>query len=175
MPTSLVASCKYNQGPAQPERCLEAGVLIYNVEAYNVTSINAIINRHKGKWKNDLIETCCWSYCNQCLKYNYENFSYEEIKKPDWYCPFCKGICNCSRCIRQDQLTKMWAHLFSMGGSLEYLWNHKSVIDQLFGQYWANISQIVCFADDNNKPTPLMVSDHSETYSTDVDNLIEQK
>ena len=62
-----------------------------------------------------------------------------------------------------------------MGGSLEYLRNHKSVIDQLFGQYWANISQIVCFADDNNKPTPLMVSDHSETYSTDVDNLIEQK
>lgn len=41
----MIVKCTYNQGPAEPERCCEAGVLIYNVEAYNTTSIQTILNK----------------------------------------------------------------------------------------------------------------------------------
>ena len=121
LPSKMVVKCRYNRGPAEPERCNEAGVLIYNVEAYNMASIQTILNKTLKKKNSKLIDCCQRSFCILCLQHNYDSFSYDEIKKPDWYCPFCKGICSCTRCMRQDQLTKMRAHLFSMGGSLEYL------------------------------------------------------
>lgn len=131
-----------------------------------MTSIQTILNK-SAKKKDKLIDCCQRSFCILCLQHNYDNFSYEEIRKVDWYCPFCKGICTCTRCMRQDQLTKMRAHLFSLGGELSHLLNEKSELDHLFGQYWVNISKIMTKVEENplnmiEPPTATNTSDEDE-------------
>jgi len=68
----------------------------------------------------------------------------------------------------------MRAHLFSLGGSLEYLTTNKSELDQLFGNYWVNISQIMTKVEDSNQtydiPTSATTSD-----SENIEHLIKQQ
>ncbi|KAL4180366.1 hypothetical protein AMTRI_Chr13g124850 [Amborella trichopoda] len=43
-------------------------------------------------------------FCGDCLYMRYGENLLEAIKKPDWICPVCRGICNCSVC----RLKKGW-------------------------------------------------------------------
>ncbi|XP_078158875.1 uncharacterized protein LOC144554430 [Carex rostrata] len=43
-------------------------------------------------------------FCGDCLYMRYGENVLEAIKKPDWICPVCRGICNCSLC----RLKKGW-------------------------------------------------------------------
>jgi len=37
-------------------------------------------------------------FCGPCLKIRYGEDAREALKDPDWACPACRGICNCSIC-----------------------------------------------------------------------------
>ncbi|KAG2386616.1 hypothetical protein C9374_002360 [Naegleria lovaniensis] len=41
------------------------------------------------------------SFCESCLKNRYGEELGEVVKNPDWKCPICRGICNCSNCRRK--------------------------------------------------------------------------
>ncbi|KAF3327129.1 cell division cycle-associated 7-like protein [Carex littledalei] len=43
-------------------------------------------------------------FCGDCLYMRYGENVLEAIKNPDWMCPVCRGICNCSLC----RLKKGW-------------------------------------------------------------------
>ncbi|XP_050231154.1 uncharacterized protein LOC126680140 [Mercurialis annua] len=44
-------------------------------------------------------------FCGDCLYMRYGENVMEVNKNPDWICPVCRGICNCSRCRK----TRGWA------------------------------------------------------------------
>jgi len=66
-----------------PEKVTEAGVVAYNIEAYNLAAINFIEKEatwaQTGKSKNHEaeIERCERHYCYNCLNYNYEPSIFE--------------------------------------------------------------------------------------------------
>ena len=69
-------------------------------------------NWHKNKWfhlKLITIALCCANYCHS-VKFDASNFLLifcrygenvmEVLHNPNWACPPCRDICNCSRCRR---------------------------------------------------------------------------
>lgn len=58
--------------------------------------------------------TCQRQFCGFCIKTCYDQTIAEIRNNPDWICPYCTGRCFCSRCMRQDQLTKLRAFYISL-------------------------------------------------------------
>lgn len=57
---------------------------------------------------------CGRKYCLSCLK---DTYSHESIKE-NGYCPFCLGVCICTRCLRNEKIAK-FKNMYSMlGGDL---------------------------------------------------------
>jgi hypothetical protein len=44
-------------------------------------------------------EKCERHFCHTCLMYQY-GIDKPMWSKHDWFCPFCKGVCVCTRCSR---------------------------------------------------------------------------
>ena len=64
---------------------------------------------------------CTRKFCSFCLKTNYEeNFSHC-YNNNQWICPFCQGVCFCTRCLRQDTMTQLKAYFIALGGELNFL------------------------------------------------------
>ncbi|KAM3144424.1 hypothetical protein pb186bvf_003588 [Paramecium bursaria] len=70
---------------------------------------------------------CKRYFCQQCLKYDFENDIQVEI---NWLCPLCKGRCTCSRCIRNDMIYKLKRCYLEMGGDLQELYD-QSLFERL--------------------------------------------
>ncbi|XP_069852211.1 cell division cycle-associated 7-like protein isoform X1 [Dipodomys merriami] len=50
-------------------------------------------------------QDCCGvrgQFCGPCLRNRYGEDVREALLDPDWMCPPCRGICNCSYCRRRD-------------------------------------------------------------------------
>nr|XP_023011528.1 cell division cycle-associated 7-like protein [Leptinotarsa decemlineata] len=41
-------------------------------------------------------------FCGICLENRYGEDAIEALKNPNWTCPVCRGICNCSLCRRKE-------------------------------------------------------------------------
>lgn len=77
---------------------------------------------------------CSRKFCSFCLKTNYEeNFSHCYNSK-QWICPFCQGVCFCTRCLRQDTMTQLKAYFIALGGELSCLQNSNSIFDKIIFQ-----------------------------------------
>jgi len=65
---------------------------------------------HQCRQKTDDMKTACRSgrcvgvrgqFCGPCLKNRYGECAKAAIMNPDWECPPCRGICNCSFCMKK--------------------------------------------------------------------------
>ncbi|KAJ0981757.1 hypothetical protein J5N97_010012 [Dioscorea zingiberensis] len=65
-------------------------------------------------------------FCGDCLYMRYGENVLEVSKNPDWICPVCRGICNCSLCRKK----KGWAPTGSLYKKVSYL-GFKSVAHYL--------------------------------------------
>jgi hypothetical protein len=75
--------------------------------------------------------SCTRKFCSFCLKTNYEeNFSHCYNDK-SWICPFCQGVCFCTRCLRQDTMTQLKAYFMALGGDLNILLSSSSIFDKM--------------------------------------------
>eukprot|EP00743_Colponemidia_sp_Colp-15_P007714 GILK01008350.1.p1 GENE.GILK01008350.1~~GILK01008350.1.p1 ORF type:complete len:316 (+),score=35.41 GILK01008350.1:148-1095(+) len=45
---------------------------------------------------------CKKTYCRSCLYRYYQESLDEVLTNPAWVCPFCRGVCSCSNCIKQQ-------------------------------------------------------------------------
>ena len=54
---------------------------------------------------------CGRKYCFSCLK---DSYSHENIKE-NGLCPFCLGVCICTRCLRNEKIAK-FKNMYSMLG-----------------------------------------------------------
>ena len=67
--------------------------------------------------------SCHRYFCRFCSK-NY-SLSYPHL------CPFCQGVCQCSRCLRSDTIFKMKSMYLQLGGDLKKL-VHDRFYQELF-------------------------------------------
>lgn len=56
---------------------------------------------------------CGRKYCRYCLK-NYEDGK----EKAGGLCPYCRGICYCTRCSRNDLMLRLKSMLIVLGGDI---------------------------------------------------------
>lgn len=55
---------------------------------------------------------CQRKYCKFCLRQNYDALEGSNM------CPFCQGICFCSRCLRNDNIMKLKTMYALLGGDV---------------------------------------------------------
>ncbi|GFN82437.1 pyridoxine-5'-phosphate oxidase-like [Plakobranchus ocellatus] len=69
---------------------------------------------HQCRQKTDDMKTICRSsnclgvkgqFCGPCLRNRYGEDAKVALKDPDWICPPCRGICNCSFCRKKKGRT----------------------------------------------------------------------
>jgi hypothetical protein len=69
---------------------------------------------------------CGRKYCFSCIK---DNYAQDNIKD-NGLCPFCLGICSCTRCLRNEKIAKFKAMYSILGGDLVQL-QETSMIEKL--------------------------------------------
>ncbi|KAK3587992.1 hypothetical protein CHS0354_014512 [Potamilus streckersoni] len=69
---------------------------------------------HQCRQKTDDMKTICRSgncfgvrgqFCGPCLRNRYGEDAKEVLKNPNWICPPCRGVCNCSFCRKRKGKT----------------------------------------------------------------------
>lgn len=61
---------------------------------------------------------CGRKFCKSCLKDCYRS---DWIKRNNGLCPFCEGVCSCTRCIRNEKMNKLKSYFISLGGDINHL------------------------------------------------------
>lgn len=59
---------------------------------------------------------CDRKFCRYCLRQNYD----DGLDK-NGLCPFCQGVCFCTRCARNDMIVRLKSMLLLLGGDLQKL------------------------------------------------------
>lgn len=54
------------------------------------------------------------------MKHNYDLVISDIINKNEWVCPYCKNICFCSKCIRDDFIVRIKKNIVDLGGECQY-------------------------------------------------------
>eukprot|EP00347_Sterkiella_histriomuscorum_P007486 403348735 len=130
--TYILAKCNYKSqvhGLLLPLNQEVNCLTIPNVEPQNTELVNhyildkTILDKKKKKQYVDQVENNCnRQFCSFCLKNIYDVYLIEAQNNKDWICPCCKGNCYCTRCLRQDQLTRVRGILIS--NSLKEIQKH---------------------------------------------------
>lgn len=85
--------------------------------------------------KNEVHKECGRFFCHFCLKGSYDTIVDEVKTKKDWLCPYCTGVCFCSRCTRFDKILKLIGLYVSLGGELNELYDNlitkSGILDKL--------------------------------------------
>ncbi|KAK9901924.1 hypothetical protein M0R45_001795 [Rubus argutus] len=80
-------------------------ILVTNAELFSSFFILPIVARTLDELthcrKCDLVQG---KFCGDCLDMGYGENVIEANQNPDWVCPVCRGICNCSLCLRGKEL-----------------------------------------------------------------------
>ena len=97
----------------------------------------------------------CEKYdCKNCLRTTYD-FDINDIKKKTFRCPYCSNRCNCSRCVRNENLIKQIAYYLNNYGDInklyDYLVKQNSIFEKL--KDYLVLSKFICF-DFNTKISP---------------------
>ncbi|XP_077979150.1 cell division cycle-associated 7-like protein [Glandiceps talaboti] len=82
---------------------------------------------HQCRQKTDDMKTMCRSgycigirgqFCGPCLRNRYGEDAKEALKDPNWVCPPCRGVCNCSFCRKKAgrHATGILIHLARQSG-----------------------------------------------------------
>jgi len=91
------------------------------------------------KWNEEKNEYICErKYCANCLKSNYDINIHSMRSDHNWLCPFCKGVCFCSRCLRNDQINKLVQVYLDIGGDSKTIVKESSLRNIL----WKTINRI---------------------------------
>lgn len=70
---------------------------------------------------------CGRKYCRYCLK------NYDDGKdKSNGLCPYCRGICYCTRCSRNDMMVRLKSMYILMGGDINRL-QRGSLFERYYG------------------------------------------
>ncbi|KAL5714887.1 hypothetical protein ACHQM5_016789 [Ranunculus cassubicifolius] len=117
-------------------------------------------------------DRCSGQFCGDCLYMRYGEHVLEANKNPDWICPVCRGICNCSLC-RQAKGWPATGQLYRKISSLGY----KSVAHYLIQTRRGETKS----DDDDVTDDPVSVkrslpfADAEDVPKHDLDNIVEDE
>ena len=126
---------------------------IYYLKNYD-DSVKELVDSYflnRFKEYNKKCEKC---YCKNCLRTTYD-FDLNDIKKKNFRCPYCLNRCNCSRCIRHENLIKQIAYYLNNYGDINKLYDYLVKQNPIFEKLkdYLVLSKFICF-DFNTKISP---------------------
>ena len=100
-----------NRPPKLPVEITEDDLILVaeRVADKNYDAVNGT-TCHQCRQKTDDLKTVCRSksclgvrgqFCGPCLRNRYGEDAREALMDPEWQCPPCRGICNCSFCMKK--------------------------------------------------------------------------
>lgn len=100
-----------NRPPKLPVEITEDDLILVaeRVADKNYDAVNGT-TCHQCRQKTDDLKTACRSkscfgvrgqFCGPCLRNRYGEDAKQALMDPDWECPPCRGICNCSFCMKK--------------------------------------------------------------------------
>ena len=131
---------------------------IYYLRNYDDSVKELVDTYFLNKFKeND--KKCEKYYCKNCLRTTYD-FDINEIKKKNFKCPSCSNRCNCSRCIRKENLIKQIAYYLNNYGDInklyDYLVKQNSIFEKL--KDYLVMSKFICIDFNTKNYTPLKLN-----------------
>ena len=145
---------------------------IYYLRNYDDSVKELVDTYFLNKFKeND--KKCEKYYCKNCLRTTYD-FDVNEIKKKNFKCPSCSNRCNCSRCIRNENLIKQIAYYLNNYGDInklyDYLVKQNSIFDKL--KDYLLLSKFICvdFNTKNSMPIKINYGNKNSNSSNNIAN-----
>ena len=147
---------------------------IYYLKDYDDSVKELIDNYFIHKLKENS-KKCEKYYCKNCLRSIYD-IDINEIKKSNFHCPACSNRCNCSRCVRYENLVKQVAYYFNNYGDIDKLYNYLIKQNSIFEKLkdYLVLRKFICI-DFSSKYAPLKLkfkNSDIENKNTDI-NLID--
>ena len=127
---------------------------IYYLKDYDDSVKELIDNYFIHKLKENS-KKCEKYYCKNCLRSIYD-IDINEIKKSNFHCPACSNRCNCSRCVRYENLVKQVAYYFNNYGDIDKLYNYLIKQNSIFEKLkdYLVLRKFICI-DFSSKYAPL--------------------
>ena len=131
---------------------------IYYLRNYDDSVKELVDTYFLNKFKeND--KKCEKYYCKNCLRTTYD-FDINEIKKKNFKCPSCSNRCNCSRCIRKENLIKQIAYYLNNYGDINKLYDYLVKQNSIFEKLKDNLllSKFICIDCNIKNPVPIKIN-----------------
>ena len=131
---------------------------IYYLRNYDDSVKELVDTYFLSKFKeND--KKCEKYYCKNCLRTTYD-FDINEIKKKNFKCPSCSNRCNCSRCIRKENLIKQIAYYLNNYGDINKLYDYLVKQNSIFEKLKDNLilSKFICIDCNIKNPVPIKIN-----------------
>ena len=145
---------------------------IYYLRNYD-DSVKELVDTYFLNKFKESDKKCEKYYCKNCLRTTYD-FDVNEIKKKNFKCPSCSNRCNCSRCIRNENLIKQIAYYLNNYGDInklyDYLVKQNSIFDKL--KDYLLLSKFICvdFNTKNSMPIKINYGNKNSNSSNNITN-----
>ena len=123
---------------------------IYYLKNYD-DSVKELVDNYFVNKLKESNKKCEKYYCKNCLRSIYD-IDINEIKKKNFRCPYCSNRCNCSRCIRYENLIKQIAYYLNNYGDIDKLYDYLIEQNSIFSKLkdYLVLSKFIC-VDFNSK------------------------
>jgi hypothetical protein len=130
---------------------------IYYLKNYD-DSIKELVDNYFVKLKENN-RKCEKYYCKNCLRSIYD-IDINEIRKKKFRCPACSNRCNCTRCIRHENLIKQIAYYLNNYGDMDKLYDYLVKQNSIFEKLkdYLVCSKFICFDFYTKNYTPLKLN-----------------
>ena len=146
---------------------------IYYLKNYD-DSVKELVDNYFVHKVKETTKKCEKYYCKNCLRSIYD-IDINEIRKKNFRCPYCSNRCNCSRCIRYENLIKQIAYYLNNYGDIDKLYDYLVQQNSIFEKLrdFLILSKFICidFNTKNYTPLKLNISNSKiQNNSNDGDN-----
>lgn len=122
-PPHLLSSCRFvSDRQAMPRSCEGELDLGQELGLQKARASQRFVAKHRnsltGYARVNEEYVCGRKYCSGCLK---DNYGKDWMKANNGLCPFCLALCSCTRCLRNEKISKLKAFFLAQGGDLAAL------------------------------------------------------
>ena len=131
---------------------------IYYLKNYD-DSVKELVDNYFVNKLKETNKKCQKCYCKNCLRTVYD-IDINEIRKKNFRCPSCFNRCNCSRCIRNENLIKQIAYFLNNHGDMDKLYNYLIKRNSIFEKLkdYLVMSKFICIDFNTKNYTPLKLN-----------------
>ena len=131
---------------------------IYYLKNYD-DSVKELVDNYFVHKLKETTKKCEKYYCKNCLRSIYD-IDINEIRKKNFRCPYCSNRCNCSRCIRYENLIKQIAYYLNNYGDIDKLYDYLVQQNSIFEKLkdYLILSKFICIDFNTKNYTPLKLN-----------------